>query len=282
MGLSATPRVLLVCGALAVAGCLPGPDDVRARYNAELLVFGVEPGDRLELRVADRTLRPAPGRPVEPLTVLLALPVGEQEGTVLRERGALEPRCASFTFHIVDERAMTTTSVDLRNGGECGEAAEPDEHDDGGQPEPGSDAGPSGSGDAGSPEPIRLFSAISETTTQPGECAPDSCTETLSVDASGEVQLFQGESSEAGVAPIADIEALAALVLSPAADALFSDGCESSPQGVRVTLERSLIAADAMLPRQVLESVDVTGCDAPVIGQLRGQLSVLRNTALGE
>jgi hypothetical protein len=85
-----------------------------------------------------------------------------------------------------------------------------------------------------------------------------------------------------GSAALDDLRVLAERAVSPAADELFTVGCGAPGVGPRVTLEREILAVETALPRNVHESVEVVGCDAPVIGQLRAQLNLLRSSVMGD
>lgn len=260
-----TIRLLLVV-LLGIAGCLPGPELLRERYNAELLVLGVEPGVTLEVAVGGRLLRPTTPRRDGELTMLLSLPPGEHEGVVRVRAPRAEERCAPFTLHLVDEEDQDTTSVDVRGASVC--------EDD--PPLPGADGGP----DDADPAPP-VFASITEQTTTPAGCGPQECFDVLIVTAEGDVLVREAGVERSGEAPLADLTALAILVMSAETDALFADGCESVGEGPEVILTRERLVPVQPLSEILVDEVEVTGCDDPAVAAIRGAMAALRSAVFG-
>lgn len=165
----AVTRALLLRALLpllvGITGCLPGPEDVVRDANAELVVVGLEPGERLVVALAGRTYRQTAGARSE-VRLFFRLPVGVHEGALEVTSPAGQPRCASFTLRIDDASSSDVASVDVRAAPAC---AAPGGTDDAGPPPdvtspddagedagaPGQDAGALDAGpmeDAGSPE----------------------------------------------------------------------------------------------------------------------------------
>lgn len=261
-----TRRLLLVALLLSGGACLPGPEVLRERYNAELLLLGVEPGQPLEVRIDGRVLRPAAPRAAERVTVLLSLSEGAHEGVVQAGRGPDARRCAAFTLRIEAGDDRDSTSVDLRVATACTE--------EGGAPPP--DGGPNEN------EPAPVFSAITERTTLPGGCTASSCDEILTVDAEGSVLFTQDDVDTAGEAPLEALEELALLVMSPDADVLFRDGCELATTAPEVMLVRERLVPRVPLPELVVDEVNVAGCDDPTVASIRASLASLRGAVFGE
>jgi hypothetical protein len=250
----ALPALLVVALALPSACLWRGVDDLTDESNTELIVTGLEAGDRLAVELGEerveQTVAETDG---DRISIFGSLPPGEHSATVEHERAG-ERACGELEFD-VEQGAEATLSVDVRSLEECDE----DDEDPPDEPEP--DAGP---GD--DPPSVILdgrFVHLEETSSESG--CTDSCEETtVRVDDEGDVRVEGPEAFE-GSLPAAELVALAALAVSPEADALFAGDdpdcplASPPPDEDPVELERRV--RDTETGDESTERVDATGCE---------------------
>ena len=269
-------RLLVVAAALCcagIAGCLPGPEGIRARVTAELVVSGLEVGDVVRARVAgaERT------QTVDEAGLVVIgfdLPRGAHEGA-LRVARDDDARCARFTL-VVDEDEPATRAFEREALTPCDEEVDGGV-DAGSEDDAGTPIADGGTPDAGEVEVA--FLAIEEVVTGPGACDAGTCATVTRVEGSGEISVVEEDGgSWTAIVPEDDLVEIATLLVSPEVDLLFSEGCTTSPSSTVVVLSRERAFVDEGLAEVVVDSLDTTGCNASVLGVLRGRLQSLRST----
>lgn len=267
-------RLAVVVAALqcaALVGCLPGPEGIRARVTAELVVSGLDIGDVVWARVAGGER----SQIVDEAGLVVMgfdLPRGAHEGALRVERDE-DALCARFTM-VVDEVEPATRAFERDALTPC------DEQIDAGVDAGEADAGPvddAGTADAGGVEVA--FVAIEEASTGPGQCDAGACTTVTRVEGSGEISVVEDDGDAwTAIVPEDDLVEIATLLVSPEVDLLFSEGCTTSPSTTSIVLTRERALFDDGLAEIVVDTLDTTGCGASVLGVLRGRLQSLRST----
>lgn len=272
----AVKRALLLL--LLVSGCLPGPELVRERYNATLLIVGTTPGEQLEVHIGDEVARPrarAGGADDGVITVLLSLEPGSHDGEVRAQRAQLPARCAGFTI-VIDEEPSSAATVDMAMAPRCDATPDPLE-EDAGVPAPEEDGGsPLDGGPVDPPETLTLVS-FTEELVVPGQCAGGFCTETFTISSDGDAALSLPDGEEQATADDSEVDSLATVVLSPAVNVLFAEGCVTEAGGLQVTYARDVVRAQGRVALVETETFDASGCDDDAVGQLRATSAQLRS-----
>lgn len=280
-------RAALVCCAVALAACLPGPETLVGDDNVELIVTGTRPGDRLSLQVGDDTFRRV-ARAEDVVRFFLRVEPGELVLSLRVERGA-NALCSSTDVVVGgDDDAPVVTSIDVADAAPCGAgppAADAGPATDGGSFDDDDDGGPPGD-DGGAP--VRLLARLRETVL-PTACAPPPCqpvATTTTLTGAGDLILQEGVGS-AQSAEVADdvLQTTIDLALSADADALFAStsppcaGGGAGPEDVQLERQVQIVRGDVV--DVVVERVDASGCDTGVAADLRARLDEMRVDAFG-
>lgn len=261
---AALPLTVLL---LALACPWAGVDDLTGDTNVEILVTGLLPGDIVELDLDDRTTRLAVAQGAgDRITFYELLMAGEHEAHLLLSRG---------NDDLCDELEFTTTADERRSLAIDVALFSPCDDDD----EDERDAGPESSDDGGDPQ--RAMERIREVVRDDG-CAPDPCEQETRVEDDGFVEVRTDDGDLEGQLSAADLSALSALVLSPAAEMLFQGDdptcpLATPPAAPTVELERRVQLGEVEDTR-VTERLDVTGCTG-IAADIRAALAAARAQA---
>jgi hypothetical protein len=248
----------LSCAGLCVllSSCvLPDAASLTTTANVELLVTGVEPGDRITVSLEGSTFRASAGAAAT-TSFFFTLAPGDHGGALAVARRG-EALCASFTVHAPSAPARTTTSANLNDSARC------DAH---------SDAGPDPV-DAGDARVLVHFSEV-----RVGGCGTQVCTTRTDATSSGVVTVEDGVSAPvSGVASAASRNRLDAVALSPATDRLLQGDDPTCPRrgppaGDHVTLSRTTEENGAA----TTETVDATACDTGIAAEVQAALAAMR------
>lgn len=266
----ALPALLLLL--LSLFACpWRSPGELVEDADVEVIVTGLIAGDRVVLELDDEeTELVIDEQTGDQVRFYDTLGPGEHEAELELERGD-ERRCESVTFSTAAGE-LRTLALDAAQLEPCDEEGEDPEEDDPPEEPPPADAGP---------DAVRTLERLREVE-RDDTCSPEPCELETRVESDGSVEVRDEDDELEGQLEDDAWQALAALALSPAADALFAGddaACPlaSPPAGVTVELERRVQEGDDEDTR-VTERLDITGCEG-IAAELRTALAMARELA---
>ncbi len=229
-----------VLSASLLAACLPGPEQLQAGANLEVLVTGLRVAEVVSVDVDDAEPFSQAARD-DVLRFFLTVPIGLREGVVRLERDA-STRCVGFRTEVVAADRVVV-GVDVGAAIDCAEA------------------------------PRQLIS-LEEVVI--GECGNGSCTTVTTFSGTGTVVVESTGNNGQGRGAAADSQALLREALSEDADALFAaDACGPRGGPARESVELTRTTNDN--GDLVAAVVDVSNCRSGIAARLRARLSILRD-----
>lgn len=238
--------ILSVTSVVSLSACLPGPEQLQAGANLEVVVTGLRPAEVVAIDVD--TVRFSQTASDDVLRFFVAVPAGRRAGVVSLERDDVR-RCVAFVTSagVVDR---VVVGIDVGTAVAC---------------------------DASKP---RTLISLEELVV--GECSNASCTTLTTFSGTGDVVVdAPGNSGGQGQGQRDDSEALIEEALSSDADDLFATGACAQlggPPRERVELTRT-IDDDGDLAAAV---VDISNCRSGIATRLRARLAILRDDVSGD